>query len=174
MRFPEGTYVTRCSSRDGLRVQWFRADVKGDNDDEMGTVRSPDGGVAVCRDGHGRVSGSVGRGSWVRRPPRLQPLPVPGKQWKQLLPSRTWSRPWCSVRLLRLPAIPLSGAPLRFVSSLLWRLLCLRRLWPVPGVRASARLLLFLLRWRGEPAIPLPPSIGPAPAYALARSVAHA
>src|SRR3990172_8584717 len=151
MRFPEGTYVTRCSSRDGLRVQWFRADVKGGNDDEMGTVPSPDGGVAVRRDGHGRVSGPVGRGSWVRRPPRLQP---PGKQRKQLLPSWTWSRPRCSVRLLSLlPALPLlSRVSLRPVSGLLWRLLCLRRLWPVPGVRGSGRLLLSLLRSRGEPA----------------------
>src|SRR3990170_7955509 len=114
MRFPEGTYVTRCSSRDGLRVQWFRADVKGGNDDEMGTVPSPDGGVAVRRDGHGRVSGPVGGGSWVSRggarrfpPPRL-PAPAPPFPWKQLL-SRAWSRPRrCSVRLLRLlPALPL-------------------------------------------------------------------
>ncbi|MBF8260991.1 MAG: hypothetical protein HW376_520 [candidate division NC10 bacterium] len=50
-----------------------------------------------------------------------------------------------------LPALPLlSRVFLRSVSGLLWRLLCLRRLWPVPGVRASGRLLLSLLRSEGN------------------------
>src|SRR5574341_1749751 len=124
----------------------------------MGTSPSPDGGVAVRRDGHGGVSGPVGGGSWVSRggarrfpPPRLPP-PAPPFPWKRLL-SRAWSRPRrCSVRLLRLlPALPhLSRVFLRSVSGILWCLLWLRRLWPEPGVRASRRLLLSLLRSEGN------------------------